>query len=588
MTTAVTISPTPILQFFDGQGRPCVGGTVLTQVGGVNAVTYQDSGGTVPLPNPIPLNNRGEVSNSVGTSCQLFLPSGVFYTFILTDANGNVLNQATFVGSANAITPAVLAGTTSTTGAALVGYSEATVYPAGTVGAQLNVLTSAQINVKDPAYGAKGDGTTDDTAAFTAALTAAAGGAAYVPAGNYKITSALSIPTGTHFFGVGLASIITQFTSNVQILIVAGDGTKTCVHDFMLQYNTRQPVANTLALAMDLRNFNESSIYNILTANAYIGIYSGPTSNNTTYSSTLRDIRNQAFTGYGLYINGNNSGNVYTNIYNVGFNNADPTLGGVLIQGEAGGILTQVNVEQIAPSQPPFQFSACDAMVCNSLHIETVGYTVDFSGLITLAGSRVNIRGLSIENTTYTTTNVASIISLGGSAQVTGGQVVLEDVMDRGNTVTSANKSTFFSSNAASTARIIGYTLNAFTPGLSGGLGVLLQNNNTFSTTIGLSIFLAYSASIASDASTGDIFTVIATNGTAFTLNNPTNPTTGQRVKYRIKNTSGGALGTLTFGTAFKLAAWTQPANANSRTIEFDYDGTNWIEASRTTTDVPN
>lgn len=97
MTTAVTSSPTPILQFFSNNGQPLYGGSVLTTVGGVNTPTYQDANGTIPLPNPIPLNSRGEVSNTSGISSQLFLTNGVAYTFTLFDALGNQINQASYV-----------------------------------------------------------------------------------------------------------------------------------------------------------------------------------------------------------------------------------------------------------------------------------------------------------------------------------------------------------------------------------------------------------------------------------------------------------------------------------------------------------
>jgi hypothetical protein len=99
---------------------------------------------------------------------------------------------------------------------------------------------------------------------------------------------------------------------------------------------------------------------------------------------------------------------------------------------------------------------------------------------------------------------------------------------------------------------------------------------------------LTYGTTVNTDASTGNEFSVTATNGTAFTMANPTNLTTGQVLSYTIRNTSGGALGTVTWGTTFKLAAWTSPATANSRSIEFVYDGTNLVERSRTTADVPN
>lgn len=92
--------PAPILRFTDNAGNPAVGGTVLTQVGGVNYPTYQDVNGNTALPNPIPLNSRGEVSTALGASAQCFLEPGVAYTFTLYDAAGNQLWQAPYVAGA--------------------------------------------------------------------------------------------------------------------------------------------------------------------------------------------------------------------------------------------------------------------------------------------------------------------------------------------------------------------------------------------------------------------------------------------------------------------------------------------------------
>jgi hypothetical protein len=58
-------------------------------------------------------------------------------------------------------------------------------------------------NVLDPAYGATGDGTTDDTTAIQAALTAAAGGGTvYFPKGTYRVTSALNMTESCNLVGV--------------------------------------------------------------------------------------------------------------------------------------------------------------------------------------------------------------------------------------------------------------------------------------------------------------------------------------------------------------------------------------------------
>lgn len=96
MATLIPAGP-PIMQFFDNAGKPNVGGSVLTQVGGVDYATYQDAAGNIPLPNPIPLNSRGEASSAAGASVQVFLDPSVVYTFTLYDNSGNLLNQSNYV-----------------------------------------------------------------------------------------------------------------------------------------------------------------------------------------------------------------------------------------------------------------------------------------------------------------------------------------------------------------------------------------------------------------------------------------------------------------------------------------------------------
>lgn len=60
-------------------------------------------------------------------------------------------------------------------------------------------------NVKSTAYGAAGNGTSDDTSAINAAISAAGvlGGIVFFPAGTYRITSALTPNGKVHFLGVG-------------------------------------------------------------------------------------------------------------------------------------------------------------------------------------------------------------------------------------------------------------------------------------------------------------------------------------------------------------------------------------------------
>jgi hypothetical protein len=104
--------------------------------------------------------------------------------------------------------------------------------------------------------------------------------------------------------------------------------------------------------------------------------------------------------------------------------------------------------------------------------------------------------------------------------------------------------------------------------------------------TLGVSS-LAYGPTVSTDAWLGNFFAITANNGTAFTISNPTNPGKGQSITYDIKNSSGGAMGAVTWGAAFKLAgAFVNPANTFRRTITFYYDGANWVETNRAAADI--
>jgi hypothetical protein len=100
-------------------------------------------------------------------------------------------------------------------------------------------------------------------------------------------------------------------------------------------------------------------------------------------------------------------------------------------------------------------------------------------------------------------------------------------------------------------------------------------------------VAVTYSASMTIDTALGNYFTITANNGTAYTINAPTNAADGQRITIEISNTSGGALGTATWNGAFKMVAWTNPASANSRAIDFIYNGSNWRQVG-TPVDVAN
>jgi hypothetical protein len=102
-------------------------------------------------------------------------------------------------------------------------------------------------------------------------------------------------------------------------------------------------------------------------------------------------------------------------------------------------------------------------------------------------------------------------------------------------------------------------------------------------------VTVPYSASITFDSSKGDYFVITATDTSSFAVNAPTNPITGKMITVRIKNPNVLALGTLTWDTVFKMGSvWTQPSTGNSRSIDFRYNGTNWVETNRSAADIAN
>lgn len=102
---------------------------------------------------------------------------------------------------------------------------------------------------------------------------------------------------------------------------------------------------------------------------------------------------------------------------------------------------------------------------------------------------------------------------------------------------------------------------------------------------------LTWSGFVSIPASTGNIFNISVTGTTAWTIGNPStgnSSAAGQRITITISNASGGTIGATTWSSKYKMATWTNPANGYSRSIDFYFDGNNWIEISRTTADVPN
>lgn len=122
------------------------------------------------------------------------------------------------------------------------------------------VLLNSQFNVKDPDYGAVGDGSTDDTTAIQAALDAAdaaGGGIVFFPLGDYKITTALTLYPGVTLQGVSYLASRIMVTGAIKG--ASYSAVSLTEADITLQ---NIGFVGTVASALDLLTFtNASGIY---------------------------------------------------------------------------------------------------------------------------------------------------------------------------------------------------------------------------------------------------------------------------------------------------------------------------------------
>jgi hypothetical protein len=205
-------------QFFNNNGVPLAGGKIYTYAAGTTSpqTTYTTNSGVTANSNPIVLNSAGRVPSSG----EIWLTVGASYKFVLKDSSDVLI--ATYDNISNLFN----------TDSFLVSYQPA---GAGAVATTVQAKLRQNVSVKD--FGAVGNNVVDDTAAIQLALTAAAGKSVYIPAGTYKTSSALTIPSQTVVYGDGPGSVISCTNSAVSQFIING-GTKCQVRDLSINVTT--------------------------------------------------------------------------------------------------------------------------------------------------------------------------------------------------------------------------------------------------------------------------------------------------------------------------------------------------------------
>lgn len=114
---------------------------------------------------------------------------------------------------------------------------------AGAVGRSVASKLHDTVSVKD--FGAKGDGSNDDTAEIQAALDAAAGKSkVLLPEGTYMISGTINIPSNSHFIGEGKSSVIKGIATTGRDTTLVRTGRRgvkrehIVIEDMTLDFNT--------------------------------------------------------------------------------------------------------------------------------------------------------------------------------------------------------------------------------------------------------------------------------------------------------------------------------------------------------------
>ena len=196
-------------QYFTAGGIPLVGGKVYTYAAGTTTplATYTTAAASTPNANPVILDSRGEAS--------IFFSAANYKIVVKDSLDSTIWTQDNLPGDQAAT---IVANLAASTGSSLVGH-----IPSGTGAVATTVQGKLREGVSVRDFGAVGDDTTDDYAAFLLAYTHAvsSGLTLVIPGGTYKLgTSWVISNSNVRIIPDGLVTL--HFTNSGRALQLDG------------------------------------------------------------------------------------------------------------------------------------------------------------------------------------------------------------------------------------------------------------------------------------------------------------------------------------------------------------------------------
>lgn len=446
------------------------------------------------------------------------------------------------------------------------------------------------------AYGAVGDGVTDDTAAIQAAITAAgAHGTVYLPpaTAHYKITAALDIRNlhGLRLLGAGAkASQVRQYTANTAVLKAGGNF--QYVGDLGLYYNAAQAAGNTNANALELSRPFMSTYERLDIYGPARGLYLPQVDTgsdglgNYVFASTFADINLNAFSLEGVNLANlttNGTGCVFRNFYLVNSDGAGGRLTaskGFVLANFDDLSLQVVAVEWGKFTSQPLMLNGCGSAAVDGLHFEQVEPATWGEALLTSYGaSRVTVRSMTARFNAFLTGNAArfALLKAGG-----GGSLNVIGLTADSNTLTSAE---FYlvRSDDSTTGRVIienaAYTQTTGDVDFPAAAVPVVRRINE---RVYRRETPAFAASFTPAPGSDDAIIAVTLTGN-ITVNAIAAPVAGQRVTFVFTQDGTGSR-TGTWNAVYKRAGGALTLTTTigkTDAITFVYDGANWVEVAR-------